>query len=85
MAGERLVEPGESSGGLDQGAGQRRIQVFFSRRRPQQRFEHLFHPRRTGRASAGAAKRRRRGLAPPIRVESTACASGYANMRDSVQ
>ena len=30
MAGERLVEPGECRGGLRQGAGQRRIQVFFS-------------------------------------------------------
>ena len=49
MAGERLVEPGERRGGLRQGAGQRRIQVFFSRCRPQQRFEHFFHPRRTGR------------------------------------
>ena len=29
MAGERLVEPGERRGGLCQGAGQRRIQVFF--------------------------------------------------------
>ena len=47
MAGERLVEPGERRGGLCQGAGQRRIQVF-SRRRPQQCLEHFFHPRRTG-------------------------------------
>ena len=29
MAGECLVEPGERRGGLCQGAGQRRIQVFF--------------------------------------------------------
>ena len=58
MAGERLVEPGERRGGLRQGAGQRRIQVF-SRRRPQQRLEHFFHPRRTG---------RRRG-APPCATD----------------
>ena len=44
MAGERLVEPGERRGGLCQGAGQRRIQVFFSRRRPQQCVEHPFPP-----------------------------------------
>ena len=78
MAGECLVEPGERRGGLRQGAGQRRIQVF-SRCRPQQCLEHFFHPRRTGAASAGAALRRPAGLVPPIRVESTACASGYAN------
>ena len=29
MAGECLVEPGDGRGGLCQGAGQRRIQVFF--------------------------------------------------------
>ena len=75
MAGECLVEPGERRGGLCQGAGQRRIQVFFSQCRPQQRFEHFFHP-------GGPAARRRcaaRRAAPPIRGESTTCASGYAN------
>ena len=76
MAGERLVEPGDGGGGLRQGAGQRRIQVFFSRRRPQQCVEHLFPPPADRPASAGAALRR---PAPPIRVESTACAPGYAN------
>ena len=40
VTGERLVEPGERRGGLRQGAGQRRIQVFFCPRRPQQCVEH---------------------------------------------
>ena len=44
MAGERLIEPGERRGGLRQRAGQRRIQVFFSLCRPQQRFAHFFPP-----------------------------------------
>ena len=61
MAGERLVEPGERRGGLRQGAGQRRIQVF-SRRRPQQCVEHFFHPRRTAPAPRCAALRRRSAL-----------------------
>ena len=66
MAGECLVEPGERRGGLRQGAGQRRIQVF-SRCRPQQRFEHFFHPRRT--APRRPAPRCAALLpAPPIRV-----------------
>ena len=77
MAGECLVEPGERRGGLRQGAGQRRIQVF-SRWRPQQCLEHFFHPRRTG-ARVGRRHVAPRRLAPPIRVESTTCASGYAN------
>jgi hypothetical protein len=55
MAGKRLVEPGDGGGGLCQGASQRRI---FSQCRPQQRFEHFFHPRADRRASAGAALRR---------------------------
>ena len=74
MAGECLVEPGDGGGGLCQGAGQRRI---FSRCRPQQRFAHFFPPPADRRAP------RRRGAAccpaPPISVESTPCASGYAN------
>ena len=78
MAGERLVEPGERRGGLRQGAGQRRIQVF-SRRRPQQCVEHFFHPRRTGARRPAPRCAALRCPVPPIRVESTACAPGYAN------
>ena len=71
MAGERLVEPGERRGGLRQGAGQRRIQVFFSRCRPQQCFEHFFHPRRTGRVG-------RRRVAPPC----VSCATNPRRIND---
>ena len=79
MAGECLVEPGERRGGLRQGAGQRRIQFFPV---PAAAVCRAFFPSPADRrASAGVAKRRAalRGLAPLIRVESTTCASGYAN------
>ena len=76
MAGERLVEPGDGGGGLCQGAGQRRIQFFPVPAAAVCRA--FFPPPADRRASAGAALRR----ACPRRqsaVESTACASGYAN------
>ena len=55
VTGERLVEPGERRGGLRQGAGQRRIQVFFSRGGRSSASIIFFHPRADRRATAGAA------------------------------
>ena len=76
MAGERLVEPGERRGGLRQGAGQRRIQVFFPGAGRSSASSIFSTPGGPAARRAGAALR---GRAPPIRVESTTCASGYAN------
>ena len=77
MAGERLVEPGERRGGLRQGAGQRRIQVFFPGA-GRSNASSIFSTPGGPAAAAGAALRRPRP-APPIHGESTACAPGYAN------
>ena len=80
MTGERLVEPGERRGGLCQGAGQRRLQVFFSPAGRSMRFAHFFPP-----PADRPRRQARAGEAPPCRALRRRSASNQRLARQATQ